>query len=108
MSLPRNRTVKMMLVLLGLYGLACLPATVWDNYLDSPIGILVVVPYLSVYVFHAIGIPGLLQNNGACGWGWCAPTVFGWVFIATVWLLVLWGVARVIAAILAPPSEGES
>jgi hypothetical protein len=31
------------------------------------------VPFISVYAIHSLGIPGLLQHDGACGWGWCAP-----------------------------------
>jgi len=39
------------------------------------------------------GIPGLLEHHGTCGWGWCAPTLFGWVFLCAFWLLVVWFLA---------------
>lgn len=93
------KTLKVMALIIGVYALLCLPGLVWPQYLDSPIGLLAAIPFLSVYAFHAIGIPGLLEHNGACGWGWCAPTPFGWVFIAAVWLLVVWGLARLIVAL---------
>lgn len=90
---PRG-TLKVMAIIVAVYFAALLPALVWDGYLDSPVGVLVVFPYLSVYLFHALGVPGLLQQGGACGWGWCRPTLFGWVFIATFWLALAWVVAR--------------
>ena len=61
----------------------------------------VMVPYLSVHLFNNIGIPGLLEHGGRCGWGWCSPTAFGWIvlvifWIAVVWLMA-WGLARLTA-----------
>jgi branched-subunit amino acid transport protein len=92
-------TLRVFAVLVAMYGLLTLPALKWPACLDSPAGIVVAVPYLSIYLFHAIGIPGLLQNNGACGWGWCAPTLLGWVFLVFVWLAVAWLVAYAIGRI---------
>lgn len=87
-------TLKVMTIIVAAYLAALVPALVWDGYLDSPVGLLVVFPYLSVYLFHSLGVPGLLQQAGACGWGWCRPTLFGWFFIATFWLAVTWIAAR--------------
>ncbi len=87
------RTLKTLALLIAVIVLLSLPGLFWPGYLDSPIGLLVAIPYLSIYLFHGIGIPGLLQNNGLCGWGWCAPTVFGWIFLLAFWLLVLWLIA---------------
>lgn len=36
-------------------------------------------------------MPGMLQNNGMCGHGWCAPSVFGWVFAGVVSIAIVWG-----------------
>ena len=55
---------------------------------------------------HRLGIPGLLEHNGACGWGWCAPTVFGWAFLCVVWGLVAWLLAWA-AASLTKTTRGE-
>jgi hypothetical protein len=87
-------TLKVMAIIVAVYVAALLPALVWDGYLDSPVGLLVAFPYLSVYLFHSLGVPGLLQQGGACGWGWCRPTLFGWAFIATFWLALAWIAAR--------------
>jgi hypothetical protein len=95
----KSRTLKTLAGLLGLFALLSLPAAVWPNYLDSPFGLLVAVPYLSIYAFDMIGIPGLLQSHGACGWGWCAPSVFGWIFLCATWLLITWLLAWGIAHI---------
>jgi hypothetical protein len=76
-------------LLMGYFSL-WVPYFFWMGYLDSPFGFIAAFPVLSVYIFHNIGIPDLIQHNGACGWGWCAPTIFGWVFIILFWLIVLW------------------
>lgn len=86
----RPRTFKFLAVLVAVFLLLSLPGLVWPGYLDSPIGLIVALPYLSIYLFHKLGIPGLLVNDGLCGWGWCPPTLFGWVFLLTVWLLLAW------------------
>ena len=84
------RTLKFFAAIIATLLLLSLPGLVWPGYLDSPAGLIVAVPYLSIYLFHKIGIPGLLEHNGACGWGWCAPTLFGWVFLCAFWLLIAW------------------
>jgi hypothetical protein len=92
------RTFKFLAALLVVFLLLSLPGFFWPAYLDSPVGLIVAVPYLSIYLFHKLGIPGLLQNDGACGWGWCAPTVFGWIFLLIAWLLIAWLLAWGLAA----------
>jgi hypothetical protein len=82
------RTFKFVAAIIATFLLLCVPALLWPGYLDSPEGLVVAVPYLSIYLFHKIGIPGLLEHNGACGGGWCAPSIFGWVFLCTFGLLI--------------------
>ena len=89
-------TARRFALLVGGYVLLTLPGLIVPGYLDSPLGILVAVPYLSIYLFNMAGIPGLLQNHGLCGWGWCAPTLFGWAFLITVWLAVAWLLAMLL------------
>lgn len=84
------RTLKFFAAMVAMFLLLTLPALLWPSYLDSPVGLIVAVPYLSIYLFHKIGIPGLLEHNGLCGWGWCAPSTFGWIFLFTFWLLIAW------------------
>jgi hypothetical protein len=97
----RRRTLLILLLILAGYGLSVLPGFIWPAYFDSVAGLLVIVPSLSVYLFHKIGVPGLLEHNGLCGWGWCAPTVFGWVFVVAFWIVLARVLAWVIAALVA-------
>lgn len=75
----RPRTLKFLAAFLAVFLLLSLPAFVGPGSFDSLLGRVLVIPYLSLYLFHKMGIPGLLQNNGLCGWGWCAPTLSGWL-----------------------------
>jgi hypothetical protein len=93
------RTLKILAVFIAFFILLSLPALIWPGYFDSPMGIILVIPYISIYIFHQIGIPNLLQNNGLCGWGWCAPTTFGWIFLGSFWLLVAWLIAWAAASL---------
>ncbi len=101
-----KRTFKVLFVLLLAYGLLVLPGLFWTRYLDSPPGLLAAIPFLSIYIFHNIGIPGLLQHDGACGWGWCAPTPIGWAFLIAFWLLLAWLIAWAIARAGRPGAGG--
>jgi len=87
-------TGKVFVLFVGVYAILLLPALFVDSYLQSPIGVLVFVPYLSVYLFDWLGVPWLLVDGGKCGWGWCAPSWFGWVFVGVVWTGLAWLVAR--------------
>jgi len=88
---------RILICLLAGCALLALAGWVWPSYFGPPAGLLVFLPILSLYFFHKIGVPGLLEHNGLCGWGWCAPTAFGWVFLAVFWLLMAlltaWGIA---------------
>jgi hypothetical protein len=88
-----RRTLLILAAILGIYALLWLPAAFSARYFDSPFGLIAAFPMLSIYLFHTLGMPGLLQNGGACGWGWCAPTLFGWIFVVAVWVLLAWLVA---------------
>jgi hypothetical protein len=94
------RTLKILAVLLVVYALAVLPAYLGPSYLEEASSYFVLVPFLSIYAFHELGIPGLLVSNGACGWGWCSPTAFGWVFLAVFWIAVAWLIAWGVAIAL--------
>jgi hypothetical protein len=100
-------TFKTFTAIIGIYILLLLPAQIWPGYLDSPVGLILAIPYLSIYLFHGIGIPFLLQNNGACGWGWCAPTVFGWIFLITFWLVVAWLIAAGSTRLTQPKNQAD-
>ena len=93
-------TLKLLALIVVCYGLLLLPAMFWPEYLDSPPGLLLLVPYLSVLLFHQLGIPGLLEHNGLCGWGWCSPTAFGVIFMVVFWLTIAWALAWGLAVLL--------
>ena len=99
MLLPR--TLKILAALLTGYALLVIPAYWGPSYLEAMSTYVVMVPFLSIYIFHKFGIPGLLEHNGACGWGWCSPTAFGWAFLGIFWIgvtwLIAWGLARLTA-----------
>jgi hypothetical protein len=97
----KPRVLKTLAIIVVSYFLLLSPGLIWPGYLDSPVGLLVAIPFLSVYLFHGIGIPFLLENNGACGWSWCAPTVFGYIFIVTFWLFLTWLLAVFITSLAA-------
>jgi hypothetical protein len=100
-AMLRSRTLKILAGLLAGYALAVAPAYFGPSFLEEPSSYFVVVPFLSIYVFHKLGIPGLLEHGGACGWGWCSPTAFGWAFLVLFWIGVAgslaWGLARLSA-----------
>jgi hypothetical protein len=92
------RTLKTLALLLAGYVLLALPAYLGPAVLEEISSYLVMPPLLSIYLFHTLGIPGLVQQGGACGWGMCAPTAWGWAFVALFWLgvawILAWGLAR--------------
>lgn len=93
-------TLRLLALFVMGYGLLMLPAMFWPEYFDTPAGLLLLVPYLSVLLFHQLGIPGLLEHNGLCGWGWCSPTVFGVIFIIVFWMMAAWALAWGLAVLL--------
>jgi len=97
----RPRTLMILVALLIGYTLLAIPAYWGPSYLEAVSRYVVLVPFLAIYVFHKLGIPSLLEHNGACGWGWCSPTAFGWALLVVFWVgvawLVAWGLARLTA-----------
>lgn len=95
----KPRTLKVLALLIGAYLLLLLPGALYPPYFETPAAWLLMAPYLSVSLFHKLGVPGLLEHNGLCGWGWCSPTPFGWAFAALAWLLAGWCVAWLLATL---------
>jgi len=93
----RARTLKILAALLGAYVLLALAGMLGPPFerVSAP---LILAPFFSAHVFHKLGVPGLLEQGGNCGWGWCSPTPLGWVLVALFWLgiawLAAWGLAR--------------
>ena len=59
----RPLTLKLLALFIVGYGLLMLPGMFWPQYFDSPAGLLLLVPYLSVLLFHQLGISGLLEQR---------------------------------------------
>jgi len=96
------RTLLIFALLVLAFVLLGLPAYVGPSFLEPFSAYVALVPLMSVYVFHGLGVPGLLEHKGSCGWGLCDPTPFGYVFLAALWLALLWllawGIARLSAS----------
>lgn len=67
-----------------------LPAAIWPDYLNAIASVAAVAALMPVYGLHAAGVPGLLEHNGLCGWGWCSPTITGWLIVIMLWVGVAW------------------
>jgi len=97
--LLKPRTLKILALLVAGYGLLVALGFVWPAYFDAFGAFLLLMPLLSVYAFHKLGVPGVLEHNGLCGWGWCSPTLFGGLFTGAFWLLAAWLLAWGLAAL---------
>ncbi|HXM81277.1 MAG TPA: hypothetical protein VN929_05055 [Burkholderiales bacterium] len=97
----KRRTLQILVLIAALYALLLLPGVLWPGYFDTPAGYLIIAPLLSVYMFHRLGMPGLLED-GACGMALCPPSALGWIFIAALWVAGAWLVAWLMASIMNP------
>jgi branched-subunit amino acid transport protein len=92
-----RRTIKVFFVIAVSYAGLWIPYVVWQENLPAdltaPYAVLGLVHTIPVYILNGIGIPGLLHNNGHCGWGWCGPTVLGYVLLVTFWIVIAWLIA---------------
>ena len=88
------RTLKILAGILVVYALLVVEAY-WGPpfFLQEPAGYLVLATILAVHFFHSLGIPGLLEQGGACGWFPCGPTPLGWMFLVVFWLAAFWLIA---------------
>ena len=89
----KPRTLKVLALLIAACLLLLLPGVLYPPYFETPAAWLLMAPYLSVSVLHKLGVPGLLEHNGLCGWGWCSPTPFGWALAVLAWTLAGWCLA---------------
>lgn len=89
----KARTLKILALVLVLYGAACLPAALELPFLERASTWFILAPFFTSHVLHELGVPGLLDHAGRCGWGWCAPTTLGWALTGLIWLGVTWVLA---------------
>jgi len=111
-----RRTVKIFTGLWAAYALLSLPAWVGPAFLQELSSDIYLTPIWAVYIFHYLGVAGLVEHGGACGWSLCAPTAAGWAFLIVFWVgvacCVAWGLARLTLrsrarAGVAPPRAGR-
>src|SRR6267143_7140158 len=111
-----RRTVKIFTGLWDVYALLSLPAWVGPAFLQEISSDIYLTPIGAIYIFHRLGVPGLLEHGGACGWSLCSPTAPGWAFLIVFWVgiawCVAWGLVRLTLrsrarAGLAPPRAGR-
>ena len=93
----RARTLKIFALLVIALVVLGAPAYVGPAFLAEPSSYVVIVPVMSLYFFHHLGIPGLLEHGGAHMPQPHAPTPVGLAFLVIVWLTVAWLIAWSIA-----------
>ncbi len=92
--MPLTRPDKVFVaLLLGYYAIIAL-CLLSPKALSSPLGILMVPLVFASYLLFKAGIPWVLENAGACGWGWCMPTAAGFLLGSLLFVPVLWLVSR--------------
>jgi len=96
-------TLKILAGLLFAYALSSLPAWVGPSFLGEISIYVYMTPIFSIYFFHYIGVPGLLEHNGYYGWRVCSPTAWGWTFLVLFWVGIAWLVAWGIASLISRP-----
>jgi hypothetical protein len=105
-------TIKLLVAIAGGYLCVWLPYVVWQDklpaFLTAPYAALGLGQAIPVYVLSGMGVPGLLESNGHCGWGWCGPTVLGSVVLAIFWVVVVWLIAWLISIGTSSFSKGAS
>ena len=111
-----RRTVKIFTGLWVAYALLSLPAWVGPAFLQEISSHIYLTPIWAVHIFHYLGVPGLLEHAGGCGWSLCSPTASGWAFLIVFWAGVAWCVAGRLARLtpgsraradIAPPRAGR-
>jgi hypothetical protein len=106
LNLFQRSTIKILFVLVLFYVLIWLPYLLLredlPDGLNAPYALLGGVQIAPIYLFNGMGVPGLLVNNGHCGWGWCSPSVFGYSLLVVFWLAVLWLAAGLTAKLTSP------
>lgn len=93
------RPWKVFGVMVAAYALLLVLGTLFSETLGPVAVVLAALPYFSVLLMHKAGLPGVLEHDGLCGWGWCAPTPLGWALAAVLWLVLAWGLAWAISAL---------
>lgn len=97
MTTTQSLTIRILVALLAICGLLftarAIAPTGTAEWLDYPM----LAGYVAVLIAHQLGVPGVLEQDGLCGWGMCAPTPFGWAIAIGFWLLALAALSWIVA-----------
>ncbi|MCX7545206.1 hypothetical protein [Marinicella gelatinilytica] len=98
----KRTTVKLFLIIVFTYTVVWLPYVIWEDrlpdYLITPYAVMGLIQMAPVYILNGLGIPGLLLDH--CGWGWCGATIYGYIVLATFWVVVAWLTAWLISKLI--------
>ena len=100
MRTMRVRTLAILAGLLLVYALLVVAVFRGPSWLEVPGAAAAFAPYLLALLLHKLGLPGVLEHNGLCGWGLCAPTPLGWLLAVALGLAALWLLAWALARLL--------
>lgn len=96
LPLRKVSKVKFCTVLLATIGVILLPQVVsmilnipLPSFLNAFYFLLFIVFSLPLDILNNFGVSGVIKNNGNCGWGWCGPTVIGYLMLAVFWMTTL-------------------
>ncbi|WP_376695530.1 hypothetical protein [Wenzhouxiangella sp. EGI_FJ10305] len=84
------------------YILLLLPLMIWPDYIDTPLGLIAVLPMFAVHVLDRAGVPGLLSTS-SCSWGWCEPSTLGWAVMLLVAAVMIVFLAVALSALRRKP-----
>lgn len=70
------------------------------SFLDAFYFLLFIVYSFPLFALNDIGVSGIITSNGNCGWGWCGPTMIGYLIITAFWIAALWIIACCISYFL--------
>lgn len=91
-----RRIIKHFIWIISIYAILASIVITFKGVLNFyVVTIILGLPFYTVHIFHRIGVPGVLEHNGYCGWGLCSPTKFGWLLSICFLVFVAWLIARV-------------
>ncbi len=93
------------IVLAGLYAALFAFGSVYKG--DPPEMLVAVAgwPLFALYMLSYIGVPGLLENGGLCGHGWCGPSVFGWIVMFVLVVAALATISALVVLVFSKTTE---
>lgn len=95
--LHRRSTLRVWTALVLLYFIGAALATYFSGDTRELLAFAGLPPFMLAHLLHKARVPGMLEHGGLCGWGWCEPTLLGWIAAVALMALVLWPVAAALS-----------